>query len=327
MDVLKDRKVLLKDVYELNLKDSGIPSLLLLHGATAFPVGPLAAAHYGSGRVVVLTHERQIGALKLKRFLLNAIAWLDTGRKGKVGIERGLKHLQALLNKESIACELSDLKPDFTVYCCTASTGREVQKIQEFVAEGGGLLIGGQAWWWARQNPSSDAIAEYPGNKIINHFGISILGSPSKAILYKTSVAEESELHYHFRTAFSYLQQQMGSKQDFQEPLTSWLTSLAQDCSAILKTKADNNQVFSPIQQTILKLVQKAGICKVSVKEPIKGSSKEAFVLRLAASFGSTIPNIETYLRSLVKSPQAFPVSNLEKLQINGTTGGRVSHE
>ncbi|XP_078542017.1 TRPM8 channel-associated factor homolog [Lissotriton helveticus] len=322
MDLLKDQKVLLKDVSELNLKDSGIPSLLLLHGATAFPVGPLAAAHYGRGRVLVLTHERQIGALKLKRFLLNAIAWLDAGRKGKVGVERGLKHLQALLNQESIACELSDLKQDFTVYCCTASISAEAQKFQEFVAEGGGLLIGGQAWWWARQNPYGDVIAEYPGNKIINHFGISILGSLSKAVAYKTSAAEGTELHYHFRTAFSYLQQQMSSSQDFQAPLTSWLGSLAQDCSAILKTKAGNSQVFSPIQQTILKLIQKTGICKVSVKEPIKGSSKEAFVLRLAASLGSTVPSVETYLTSLVKSPQEFSVSGLEKLQINGTTGG-----
>ncbi|XP_069469190.1 TRPM8 channel-associated factor homolog [Ambystoma mexicanum] len=327
-DLANDLKVLLKDVSELCLEHSGIPSLLLLHGATAFPVGLqetlhtfLAASHYGNGRVVVAAHERQLDSPKMKRFILNAIEWLAAGRQGKIGVGRSLKGLQTILLQENIACELSDLKTDYPVYCCNATNG-EVEKILEFVAEGGGLLVGGQAWWWARENPGHDEISEFPGNKMINPFGISILGSHMKAATYKTLSAEEAGQHYHFRKALCLLLQQIGSGKDFQEPLIAWLKKLGSDCLAILRTAEVHSQVFSPIHQTILKLLQETGIPEVSRRHPIKGSSKEAFLLRLAAGLHYMTAYFDTSIKKLIKTSQDLPVSSSETIQIDGTSKG-----
>uniref|UniRef100_A0A452RGR7 TRPM SLOG domain-containing protein n=1 Tax=Ursus americanus TaxID=9643 RepID=A0A452RGR7_URSAM len=88
-------------------------------------------------------------APKLGPFLLNAVRWLAKGQTGKFGVNTGLKNLCALLSEHGLECSLQPhLTPDVRVYCCGAYSDKEAKQLQEFVAEGGGLLIGGQAWWW-----------------------------------------------------------------------------------------------------------------------------------------------------------------------------------
>ncbi|KAJ1121166.1 hypothetical protein NDU88_009292 [Pleurodeles waltl] len=206
IDFIQDLRSLLAGVTDLNIENEGVPSQLLVHGLLAFPVGLddshqsfLAAAYYGKGRVVVATHERQLNTPYLKTFLLNAISWLDAGRQGKIGIESRLKGLNDLLNENKVPSGISDLIPSLSVYCCQSYSDSEVQKIHEFVAEGGGLLIGCQAWWWASQHPGQCAAAEYPGNKILNTFGISILGKSLKAGTYKPMKPEDLATSLHDR--------------------------------------------------------------------------------------------------------------------------------
>lgn len=73
-------KFLLQDVSALDLRGGAISSDVLVHGPLAFPYGIteegrpfLAAAYYGLGRVVVITHEGHLGKeVKLKNvFFVN----------------------------------------------------------------------------------------------------------------------------------------------------------------------------------------------------------------------------------------------------------------
>lgn len=41
-------------------------------------------------------------------------------------------------------------------------TGADVASILAFVQAGGGLITGGQSWYWASENPTSD-LTQYPG--------------------------------------------------------------------------------------------------------------------------------------------------------------------
>lgn len=62
------------------------------------------------------------------------------------------------------------------MYCYKAYSDEKVEKIHGFVARGGGLLVGGQAWSWAAGNADDNAVAGFPGNKILQKFGAGILG-------------------------------------------------------------------------------------------------------------------------------------------------------
>ncbi|KFO60029.1 Protein FAM115C, partial [Corvus brachyrhynchos] len=122
-----DAESLLRGVSELDLTTGGIPSTLLVHGALSFPLCLdsshrclLAAAHYGRGRVLLATHESQLFSPKLARFLLNAVSWLDAGRKGLVGVDPRLKTLCGLLSQAEVKSQVSQLAGGFSVYCCPA---------------------------------------------------------------------------------------------------------------------------------------------------------------------------------------------------------------
>uniref|UniRef100_A0A2K6SJP7 Uncharacterized protein n=1 Tax=Saimiri boliviensis boliviensis TaxID=39432 RepID=A0A2K6SJP7_SAIBB len=89
-------------------------------------------------------------------FLLNAVRWLAGGQTGKVGVNTSLKDLCPLLSEHGLECSLEPhLNVNLGVYCCKAYSDKEAKQLQEFVAEGGGLLIGGQSWWWAWFSPSN----------------------------------------------------------------------------------------------------------------------------------------------------------------------------
>nr|CAH91925.1 hypothetical protein [Pongo abelii] len=82
-------------------------------------------------------------------FLLNAVRWLARGQTGKVGVNTNLKDLCPLLSEHGLQCSLEPhLNSDLCVYCCKVYSDKEAKQLQEFVAEGGGLLIGGLPEPW-----------------------------------------------------------------------------------------------------------------------------------------------------------------------------------
>ncbi|XP_053320577.1 TRPM8 channel-associated factor homolog [Spea bombifrons] len=282
-----DLKHLFQGVSNVDISGSAVPSELLLHGPLTFPIGLsdknqcfFAAAYYGRGRVVVGTHESYLNKPELKKLLLNAISWLDTGKKGTIGVRNKLAKFAQILKQESISCKISNLVPDLSIYCCDSYSDNEAASIQQFVAEGGGLLIAGHAWYWSYGKSVESVLSNYPGNKILNKFGISILGRTVPQGIYKTLDPEGAASCYHFPKAFCQLQKDLESGVEIKPPLKSWLQNLQKDISSYLKLPAC--PLISCQQQRFASLVQGCAIPNVSKECPVKSDSKEALILSLA---------------------------------------------
>lgn len=96
---------------------------------------------------------------KLATFWANAIRWLDQGRHGVVGIVQA--NAIPVLSKSGLKCEKTSFSGDLSVFVNTAYNDANAKEIQDFVAEGGGLLIGGHAWYWSYSG--GNVMTEFPG--------------------------------------------------------------------------------------------------------------------------------------------------------------------
>ncbi|XP_040269523.1 TRPM8 channel-associated factor homolog [Bufo bufo] len=280
-----DLKHLMQGVSNMDISGQCVPSELLLHGPLTFPVGLtnsnqcfFGAAYYGRGRVVVGTHEGYLWKPELKTFLLNAISWLAMGRQGKIGLVEKLNNLARVLQTERLQYVVSNLVPDLSVYCCTSYSDAEAEKIQQFVAEGGGLLIAGHAWYWSYSHPN--VLSQYPGNKILNKLGISILGSTAAQGIYKVLDPQGEATIYHFPRAVCELLCDLKSGAELTPHLNNWLPKLRQDVSAFMKLPS--SPLVSSLQEELVHLVHGCSMPSISKQCPAKSCSKEAFMMCLA---------------------------------------------
>ncbi|KFP87301.1 Protein FAM115C, partial [Acanthisitta chloris] len=320
-----DAEFLLRGVSELDLVTGGVPSVLLVHGVLSFPLCLdslhgclLAAARYGRGRVVVATHESHLFTPKLARFLLNAVCWLDAGRKGLVGVDPSLKKMRSLLSQAEVKSKVSQLTGDISVYCCSSYSDRDADKIHAFVAEGGGLLVGGQAWYWASQNCGKAAVAEYPGNKILNCFGLSILGQSGPAAKHPPVGPGE---HYHFRKALMLFSTQAHKREELMAPLKDWLHQLARDCTAFLQIPAHDCPAYASLHRVLTKVLQRSGIPQVSRHCPVKSNSKEAVLLCMATELSLTMTDSTALVQKAAAGVCALRVT----VEIDGTNPGETA--
>ncbi|XP_062956184.1 TRPM8 channel-associated factor 2-like [Cynocephalus volans] len=331
-DLGQDQQQLLEGVSELDIRTGGVPSQLLVHGALAFPLGLdaslgcfLAAAHYGRGRVVLAAHEGMLCAPKLRSFLLNAVRWLATGCTGKVGVSTSLKNLCSILSEHGLECSLvPHLTSDLRVYCCKAYSDREAKKIQEFVAEGGGLLIGGQAWWWASQNPGRSTLASFPGNLILNCFGLSILAQTLSTGSFSVPTPEMRS--YHFRKALSEFQALLNHEGG--NLGKSYLAKLGVDGAAFLQIPAEGVPAYVSLHRLLRKMLQRSGLPAVSRKHPVARDSREAAVLCLAtelAHSGTDCSQLAQGLRTWTCSSSRYLSEQPITVEINGTNPGNGS--
>jgi len=169
--------------------DSGgaLPSNLIVHGADAFPVVVdegghvfIAATRHGAGRVVVFGHEGYLKGAATNEsdfgvLVRNAVEWVGGAPGASIGAAPGLSALADFLTAEGLTAGIAgtDGLAGLDVFCLESSNGysdAELTAIAQFVADGGGLVVGGQAWWWSYSNP--DTTTNYPGNKILNAMGI-----------------------------------------------------------------------------------------------------------------------------------------------------------
>ncbi len=175
-------------------------SPLVVHGARACPVmvSPrgrpfVAAAEEGDGRVVWLGHDALLSLVATQRavapLLRNAMSW--AGRRALRELRIGVAPdamtgtLPAYFAQEGVSARViaaRDLRAgDVDVWVAFATTAptasNEQQIVRDFIASGGGLVLAGQAWNWARSH-ASDPIDAYPGNALVAAAGITAMAEP-----------------------------------------------------------------------------------------------------------------------------------------------------
>ena len=176
------------------------PSLILPFGDWAFPVGmdslnrpTVSASHAGEGRIVGSGHEtmssRSTGAHG--NLSLNGLDWVCDGRQ-RVGLESSFNGWKDTLLAEGYSVTTSATPADLVNLDCFVTefwnsySDAENSQIEQWLTAGGGLIMGGHAWYWSYSN--SDTAHNYPGNKIAKTTGLLV---SSTNIYTTTTVPDE----------------------------------------------------------------------------------------------------------------------------------------
>uniref|UniRef100_A0A4X2M948 Peptidase M60 domain-containing protein n=1 Tax=Vombatus ursinus TaxID=29139 RepID=A0A4X2M948_VOMUR len=272
-EIFQDQHQLLDGITKLDLSECGILSQLLVHGPLAFPIGlhpnfacAVAGARYGRGRVIVLSQEGLLFSSKLCLFLINAVRWLKGDQTGRIGVTPECENLFHKLIDNGMNCSLeSNLTADMSVYCCIAYNDSKAKQILEFVAEGGGLLIGGQAWAWSQQNPTKSVLTGFAGNHILNPFGISILSQcVKKGLLF--DCPGPGQRSYHFRLAMANFFEELKNKSG--KFLRHWQGKLIKDYSAFLWISMGETPIYDSVHRMLKKVIKKTKLPVVDSHQP-----------------------------------------------------------
>lgn len=173
-------EALMDGVTSWDVPKGPIPSELLLIGEAAFPVMVndqgqvlIAASSYGQGRLVVVSHEGYLLDAGLAPFLLNAVRWLCPSPGAHVGVHPSLASLSNILQGSGVEAQIRpELREPLGVYCISAYSDAMAAELVQFVKRGGGLLIGGQAWYWASQHGRDKVLSKFPGNQVTSVAGV-----------------------------------------------------------------------------------------------------------------------------------------------------------
>lgn len=304
-----------------------------MHGALAFPLGldsyhgcVIAAARYGRGRVVVMGHKALFTVGKLGPFLLNAVRWLDAGRRGKIVVQTDLRTMSGLLAVGGIDTSVEPhLTSDASVYCFEPVSDVGVKELQEFVAEGGGLFVAAQAWWWAFKNPGVSPLARFPGNLLLNAFGISITSQSLNPGPFRTPKAGIRT--YHFRSTLAEFQVIMGRKRGNVEK--GWLAKLGPDGAAFLQIPAEEIPAYMSVHRLLRKLLSRYRLPVATRENPVINDCCRGAMLSLAtglAHSGSDLSLLVPEIEDMYSSPYLRPSESPITVEVNcnnpGVEGG-----
>lgn len=331
-DFKDDLQFLLQGVSEFDVQGGVLASEVMAHGPLAFPIALtpcgrafIAGAYYGQGRIIVATHEAYLGRDSLSSFLINAIHWLDEGRKGVIGIMPQLKDAHRILSKSGLNCQFSEFREDLSVYVCTSYNDSQCHEIQEFVAEGGGLMIGGHAWYWAQSNPKCNVMTDCPGNRILNKMGLCIMGNTLTGGLYKAQqITESGTQAYHFR---DYLQRFAGhvvQGQDLTNYEQDCLQKLRNDCANYLRTQAHESASYTSMVALITDMVKEAGVPQVCHNCPAE-SNKDKILLHVGSEVYKVCKDPDALLPFIIKDIPNLPTVSNVRVRISADTSGRDS--
>ncbi|XP_076591635.1 TRPM8 channel-associated factor homolog [Chaetodon auriga] len=324
-DFEDDLEFLLKSVSEFDIQGESLASEVLVHGPLAFPIGTtkdgqafLAGAYHGLGRVIVVTHEAFLGKETLASFWNNAIDWLDQSRKGVVGVA---PHLY-LPNSSGLKSEKTEFRKDLSVFVCTAYSEDHMEEIQDFVAEGGGLLIGGHAWYWAQTHCGQNPMTDFSGNKILNKMGLSLLEKIIGGGSYKAPVPSRAMKDtLHFRHLLHQFAAHVARGQKLTEDEEKCLKKLGRDCASYLDMKAHDCWSYAQVLSTLTDILKKLGMPQVSENKPVKSPTDH-----LLLSLGSKVYNVsqdpDALLLYLIKHNPMMPSVCDQRIKINVNTAG-----
>ena len=187
-DLRADQEELLRGMGQTNW--GGWPSPILPIGEWSFPVGfaeggytdsipVISASHVGRGKMLGYGHESWVDGAGIEEteFSLRAVEWV-CGENANVGLAygAGFEDFEDELQAEGHTVHLSVTPADITGIDCLLDefwNGHDDQdnlNLINFMLAGGGLIMGGHAWYWSYSN--SDVAHNYPGNKIAKTTGL-----------------------------------------------------------------------------------------------------------------------------------------------------------
>ncbi|XP_012987658.3 TRPM8 channel-associated factor homolog [Esox lucius] len=329
-DFKDDLEFLLNGVSEIKIHSRAIPSEVLVHGPLAFPIGAtpdgrafLAGAYYGQGRVIVVTHEKYMGDEQMAPFMINAVRWLDKGRNGPVGILPQVDFTFPLLTQSGLPCQKTGFKSDLSVFVSTCYRRDNIENIQDFVAEGGGLLIGGYAWYWAQTNPGLNSMTEYAGNRILNKMGLSLLGNTLEDGCIKALVPGRSGSEgYHFRHLLHRFASHVTNGEALTEHEKARLKKFGGDCSEYLKMRAYDCSSYTSVLAILTDILKKTGIPKVGHDSPVK-NAKDQLLLSLVTEVYKACQDPDALLPYLFKDLTLKPVYSNHRVLISCSAAER----
>ncbi|XP_003449329.2 TRPM8 channel-associated factor homolog [Oreochromis niloticus] len=324
-DFKDDLELLLKGVSEFNLPSDSLFSEVLVHGPLAFPIGTtedgcpfLAGAYYGRGRVIVVTHESSLAVESMAPFWRNVIHWLDEGRRGVVGVM--VNPALKVLSQSGLKCEKTNFRKDLSVFVCKAYITEHLEEIQNFVAEGGGLLIGGHAWHWAQTHAGQNPLTDFSVNKMLNQMGLSLLGATIRSGTYKALVPSwPIKDTYHFRHLLYRFVAHVTTGEELSKHEEGCLQKLGSDCDAYLHTKAHGSFYYTQVLAALTDMLKRSGLPQVSDSCPAK-TPKDKLLLSVGSPVYKFCPNPEALLPYLIKDNPLMPDVHNHRLKIDVNT-------
>ena len=184
-DLRVDQNELLYDLEDADW--GGWSSLVLPIGEWSFPLGRdsndntvVSAGHVGRGKIVGYGHESWV--TQGHDFTLRAVDWA-CGPSASIGLAygAGFDDWEDDLRAAGHDVHLSVTPADLSEINCLVDefwNGHDNEDnlaIEEFLLNGGGLIMGGHAWYWSYSN--SDVPHNYPGNKISKVTGLLVSSS------------------------------------------------------------------------------------------------------------------------------------------------------
>nr|XP_683371.5 TRPM8 channel-associated factor homolog [Danio rerio] len=323
----KDLEFLLEDVSEFDTRGDAVAYEVLVHGPLAFPIALtpdgkpfVAGAYYGLGRVILVSHECYLSKKTMSTFMINAVKWLDEGRQGVVGILPRLKAAHEVLAKSGLDCKLTDFRDDLSVYVCTSYSDAHCAEIQEFVAEGGGLLIGGHAWNWAQTHRGCNVMTDNPGNRILNKMGLSLLGNTLSGGLYKApEVEHSSEEGYYFWRMLQRFAEHVKLGQKLTDQEQDYLKQLGNDCASYLRMRCYDSAAYTSVLALLTDIVKMPGFPQVSSTCPVE-SPKDRMMLHIGKEVYKVTPDPDALLPYIIKDRPNLPTVSNARVRITANT-------
>ena len=173
MDGATVYKTLTKGIDKIYIGATSLPGELLLTNSNNVPVVVnetgqvlVAATTYGLGKILALTHDRYLQTESFRKLILNSIGWMTSGKAASsvtVGMQEWLSEFGGFLTSEGYNSDFSDnIDSSIDVFCCRSYDHIEnLDGFKNFVHNGGGLIIAGQAWHFASLGISQD-LMDFP---------------------------------------------------------------------------------------------------------------------------------------------------------------------
>jgi hypothetical protein len=188
-DIQADQDDLLRGMGQTSW--GGWPSPVLPIGKWSFPLAfaeggytsdipVISASHVGKGKMIGYGHESWVygsGGVVETSFSLSAVEW-TCGENADIGLAYGAGYddFQDELESEGHTVHTEVSPDDLSGVDClldefwNGHDDDDNSDIVSFLLDGGGVIMGGHAWYWSYSN--TDVAHNYPGNKIAKTTGL-----------------------------------------------------------------------------------------------------------------------------------------------------------